>query len=59
MAYGHSLVCNPWGEILTEFDEKEGVRVVELDLDDLDKYRGQIPILAGRRTDLYQTTKLK
>lgn len=59
VAYGHSLVCNPWGEILTEFDEKEGVRVVELDLDDLDKYRGQIPILAGRRTDLYQTTKLK
>ena len=59
VAYGHSLVCNPWGEILTEFDEKEGVRVVEIDLADLDKYRGQIPILSGRRTDLYRTEKLR
>lgn len=58
VAYGHSLVCNPWGDILTEFGAEEGVRVVELDLGDLDKYRGQIPILAGRRTDLYRTQAL-
>ena len=55
VAYGHSLVCNPWGEILTELDEKPGVRVVDIDLNDLAKYRAQIPILAGRRRDLYQT----
>lgn len=59
VAYGHSLVCDPWGTILTELDEKEGVRVVSLDLDDLAKYRAQIPILAGRRTDLYRTEALK
>lgn len=59
VAYGHSLVCNPWGDILMEMDEKEAVRVVELDLDDLAKYRGQIPILAGRRTDLYETVLKK
>lgn len=59
VAYGHSLAVNPWGEILTEFDEKEGVRVVEIHLEDLDKYRAQIPILAGRRTDLYRTEALR
>ncbi len=59
VAYGHSLVCNPWGDVIAELDETEGVRVVEIDLDDLDKYRGQIPILAGRRTDLYRTERVK
>ena len=55
VAYGHSLVCNPWGEILTQLDEKPGVQVVDIDLGDLAKYRGQIPILSGRRGDLYRT----
>ena len=32
VAYGHSLVCNPWGEILTDCGEGEAVRVVDLDL---------------------------
>lgn len=59
VAYGHSLVCDPWGTIIQQLDEKEGVRVVDIDLGDLAKYRGQIPILAGRRTDLYRTEKLK
>ena len=55
VAYGHSLVCNPWGEILAQLDEKPGVQVVDIDLGDLAKYRGQIPILSGRRGDLYRT----
>ena len=59
VAYGHSLVSDPWGNLLTEFDEKAGVQVVTIDLADLDKYRAQIPILAGRRTDLYRTEALK
>ena len=55
VAYGHSLVCNPWGTVVARLDEKAGVQVAELDLDDLARYRGQIPILSGRRTDLYET----
>ena len=57
VAYGHSLVCNPWGTVLGGLDEKEGVQVVTLDLDDLPRYRAQIPILSGRRTDLYATIR--
>lgn len=57
VAYGHSLVCNPWGTVITEMDEKEGVRVVTMELNDLARYRAQIPILSGRRTDLYETVK--
>ena len=59
VAYGNSLVADPWGAFPLHMDEKEHVQVVELDLDDLAKYRGQIPILSGRRTDLYRTQRQK
>ena len=55
VAYGHSLVCSPWGTILRQLDHQPGVCVAAVDLDDIAKYRGQIPILSGRRTDLYET----
>ena len=59
VAYGNSLVADPWGSFPLHMDEKEHVRVVELDLSDLEKYRGQIPILSGRRKDLYRTERLE
>ena len=59
VAYGNSLVADPWGSFPLHMDEKEHVQVVELDLDDLEKYRGQIPILSGRRKDLYRTERLE
>ena len=58
VAYGHSLACNPWGTVLTDLGEREAVQVVTLDLDEIDQYRAQLPILAGRRTDLYRTELL-
>ena len=59
VAYGNSLVADPWGSFPLHMDEKEHVQVVELDLDDLEKYRGQIPILSGQRKDLYRTERLE
>ena len=59
VAYGNSLVAGPWGSFPLHMDEKEHVQVVELDLADLEKYRGQIPILSGRRKDLYRTERLE
>ena len=35
-------------------DEKEGIRIVELDLDYVDKVRQELPLLAHRRSDLYE-----
>ena len=54
-----STMVEGFRTIIDQLDEKEGVHVVDIDLNDLAKYRGQIPILAGRRTDLYRTEKLK
>lgn len=53
VAYGHSLVCNPWGKIISELDEKENILISEIDLDEVDKYREQLPLLKARRNDIY------
>ena len=53
-SYGHSLVCDPWGNVLQELDETSGLLVQEMDLTEADAIRTQIPILKNRRTDLYR-----
>lgn len=53
VAYGHSLVVNPWGKVLAQLDEKPGILLVELDLTQLEEVREALPILKQRREDLY------
>jgi predicted amidohydrolase len=50
---GHSMVVDPWGEIVIEAGEGEGVFTVEVDLDRVDTIRQQIPVLENRRPEHY------
>ena len=59
ISWGHSIAVDPWGTILTQMDEKEGIRIIEIDLDYADKVRRELPLLAHRRTDLYELRRLK
>lgn len=43
--YGHSLIIDPWGEILAEGGTEPGVVVATLDLARVDEVRGKIPSL--------------
>ncbi len=43
-AYGHSLVVNPWGEVILEMGTDEGVGYATLDSDLIDEVRGAIPL---------------
>lgn len=52
-SWGHSFAINPWGQILYELDEKEANIICELDLNEVKKYRGEIPMIENRREDLY------
>ncbi|MFK5978790.1 MAG: carbon-nitrogen hydrolase family protein [Rhizobiaceae bacterium] len=48
--YGHSLIINPWGEIIGELDHNmPGIVVAELDLSEVAKARQRIPGLANER----------
>lgn len=53
-SYGHSIICDPWGRVLDQLDEKAGILIRDIDLSETDRIRDQIPILKNRRTDLYQ-----
>jgi len=46
---GHSLVVDPWGEVLAEAGTDEEVLVVDLDLDLVRATRAAFPVLADRR----------
>jgi deaminated glutathione amidase len=47
--WGHSMIVDPWGEVLAVQPEGEGVVAAELDLQRLAAVRQQLPALAHRR----------
>ena len=47
--YGHSLLVDPWGEILTDMDEQVGVGFAEIDLGKVAEVRSRIPAIDHRR----------
>lgn len=49
VTYGHSLVVDPWGEVLLDMGEGEGLGFVEIDLAKVDDVRAQIPVHLNRR----------
>ena len=53
IAYGHSIVTDPWGDIVMQMDEKPGIGMADIDLDYIDKIRSKLPLINARRTDVY------
>ena len=53
-AWGHSIVTDPWGRVLTQLEAEEEIRTVTLDLDLTEQIRAELPLLAHRRRDLYE-----
>ena len=47
--YGHSLIADPWGQVLLELGEAPGVAFAEIDLAMVAQVRSRIPVLAHRR----------
>jgi len=47
--YGHSLVVNPWGELVLEMGGEPGLSFAEIDLDRIAEVRARIPVHQHRR----------
>lgn len=47
--FGHSLVIDPWGDILLDMGTKEGLGFAEIDMSRIGEVRAQIPVRANRR----------
>ena len=52
--YGHSVVIDPWGTVIAEASDAEGVVIADLDFAYLRKIRTQLPSLANRRPSAYR-----
>lgn len=58
VAYGHSMIVDPWGKVIAEAKEDEEIVVCDLDVEQVRKVREQIPISEQRRLDVYDTVAL-
>ena len=47
--WGHSVILDPWGEVLAEAGHAEGVLLADLCGQRLDEVRGQMPLLTMRK----------
>lgn len=57
VAYGNSMLVDPWGEVVAKADDgEECIIAADVDWSLVDKARTRLPISAGKRTDLYQQT---
>ena len=48
--WGHSMVIDPWGDVLAVLPQGQGVVMAEVNAERLKQVRAQLPALAGRRT---------
>ena len=56
--FGHSLIVNPWGEIMADLGGAEpGLEIVEIDLDAVGAARRQLPVLENERE--YRLTRVR
>jgi predicted amidohydrolase len=57
-SYGHSLACDPWGTVLGELPDGEGVVVADLDRRRLLEVRKRLPSPANRQPAAYRKPTL-
>jgi len=53
VAYGNSMVADPWGKILARADENEEIVYADIDLSKVKEVREELPLLKNRRDDIY------
>lgn len=55
VAYGHSMVTGPWGDVKVQADEKACIKTVEINFRERISIMEQLPLLKHKRNDLYET----
>jgi omega-amidase len=54
VAYGHSIIVDPWGKIIAKAGDGEEIIYATIDTSYIKKVRRELPILKNRRTDIYE-----
>ena len=56
--FGHSMVVDPWGTVIAQAPDEEGIVLASLDFSRIEKVRRMIPSLANRRPSAYGRREL-
>ena len=59
VAWGHSTVVSPWGEVVETSEHEETIVYCDIKTDYVDEVRSQIPIRSQKRNDLYKVMKIE
>jgi omega-amidase len=51
--FGHSMIIDPWGEVVAEGGEQEEIVTGEISISLVDEVRSRIPIFHDRRPEIY------
>ena len=49
--WGHSMIVDPWGEILAEVKEETGIAIAKIDIEKQTNLRKRFPVLTHRKLD--------
>jgi predicted amidohydrolase len=52
-AYGHSIITNPWGQIMEKANEGQEIIYGDIDIDYENKIREELPLLKHRKPEIY------
>ncbi|NYB52369.1 MAG: carbon-nitrogen hydrolase family protein [Methanobacteriaceae archaeon] len=58
VAYGHSMVVDPWGTVIGEAGTGEEIIYATIDSERIQEIRNELPLLKNRRRDIYNLKKL-
>jgi predicted amidohydrolase len=51
--FGHSMIIDPWGDLVVEGGDGQMILTAQIDLDLVDKVRAAIPVYEDRRPSIY------
>jgi len=54
-SWGHSVIADPWGDIIAGMEGGEGVATADLDYDALAETRRRLPAVAHRRPEIFRS----
>lgn len=57
VAWGHTTMVNPWGEVVATTEHEETIVYSDLDLDYVEKVRQMVPLRNQKRNDLYEVVQ--
>lgn len=54
VAYGHSMLADPWGRVVAQAGSSQEIVYAVIDPSKIEEVRTNLPVLKNRRTDLYE-----